>query len=902
MLKVCFAGAVIASAVFLPCLTLAQEVGDTIQFAYRGQTVSGVVTSVEGDNEAFIVDVIDGPRAGKKQKIRPEQIAGGNQNKPDEGAGGGIKVGDKVKFTHLGNATDEGVITEVDLERGRYRVNVTTGRLAGRTRPISHDNLILVNGKPPGKLPEKTKPVKNAEDRPADKTAGAYKVGDTIRFQYHGEIVEGVITEGNNLFYSVEITAGSKKGNRSLVRPENIIPDGGDLTAGELAENENNPLHNKEDLKPLGNPTIGDTIRFKDFFNKINEGVITSEAGGFHKDTFDVYVTAGPNQGRSKSVELEEMLGKVDGQNLDDLKLGDKILFKKIPRGTEEGVIIKVDRTGRFEVEVTGFHDRGETINVSSRNVLVKTGSIDLNGSAVEGVTLSDRSINIAKPKSSRPTPTPHTDNFWNAVPLRANQTEIKQAQTIRLGFESPRVKLMPCGDHALVYDTSGVQFVDLTTGNASDPIQGLVPIRASPSGKRVLMGAPSDRDQIDHVKRNKQLFAINADNQFEHLAQLQLPHGYKVLAMPSDEQLLIGGNNDAPISLNQLSDGASIAALHMQGNFFEKAQNSRLFLYSHHFIESPSGDGTQIPGTVVRAYDSTTGKHVGYASLASYFIQFDVSHDGKHLVFRHSPDGNFKGTGDIVTVSMATGKAIGRYSPGQATNRLAWIDNRFVLIEGQDALTVLDTQTQMMVWRFETSKAIRDWAVINGAIVALAPDQQSSRATQLVVKPIDLPALIAASGNADGTNSLAVGPGSSVAIDVRTGIARNDAEATLKARLQDAGITVDANAKLRVQVRTQRKKIERTYQDSRAERKTMKVDEITMTVTLTDAGKEIWSTQSVQSPPTFLRRKSGETLEQALKRVTGKEAEKLMLDAIALPTRVMTKEALEKVQSTTLY
>lgn len=84
---------------------------------------------------------------------------------------------------------------------------------------------------------------------------------------------------------------------------------------------------------------------------------------------------------------------------------------------------------------------------------------------------------------------------------------------------------------------------------------------------------------------------------------------------------------------------------------------------------------------------------------------------------------------------------------------------------------------------------------------------------------------------------------------------------------------------------------------DDKPEETTFNVDEIT----LTDAGQTIWSTKKVKSPPLVVSTREIETFSQTIQRETGPEAEQAMFKWIAIPTRVMSDQAMGRVPTSTI-
>jgi hypothetical protein len=941
---------------------VSQEVGDTIKFEHGGETVSGVVTSVDRGGEAFIVDVTDGPRKGKKQRVRASQIIGADGNRtgggdePEKLEVNDLKVGRKVTFQRSGE-TVTGVIVDVIREGRLYRVEMTSGSFKGHKIPVSADDLLEGPAKDGGDKPD-------ADDKPKEDISGKYKVGDVIRFEHFGDEVIGVVTELRNSgrIYGVEIKTGERKGRTTTAWLDDILglAEGGipeekpdpraeaiaalkigdkiryhspgnepmegvitainssfltvDITAGErkgkwdhvsrdriILEGLENigPDGSNEPLEEPVNLRVGDRIRYKDFFGKNQDAIIIESK--FGSKSVKVHVTAGDRKGREESVNLKDVLGKLPDKAREhgnekggDFKIGDQITFKKFPDGNQEGVIIGMSGKGdRYEVEITEFFDRGKTTSISKDDIFFKNGHIDVDpAQIIQGVKLSDELIKLRIPAVSDSYRKPDLQPFWNVPAIGADAPGLVRAQTIDLKISSSNATIKSCGPNVLVYSgSSGLQFVNLANGKASEPIQGVLPSLVSPSGDRVLMALPS-QGRLEYFKRRGHLFEINADHQLEHVAQLAMQDEGSYIALPSNEQVLLSGRNG--LSINPLAGGKATATFPRFGMSHWGDRGNLLIMNDLRMIDSPGGDGSLVQGTVFTVLEPTTGKVLGHRPLPMMIFQFTLSPDGKRLTFRSDPDGLQKGGGDIVTVDMTTGRELGRLSLSQASTQLSYIDDRFVSVEGKGMMMVLDTKTHLLVWQYQQGTGVSSLSVVHGALMAV------TAAPKLVVKAIDTQAITAAANKADPAKMLSVGRGASMALHIKTTADRKEIESKLIARLFDAGISVDPNAKLQLHVTTQRSSIKRKYREGTKET-TVNVDAITLELKLTEGGNELWTATQKQAPPMMVSVRQGETLNQAIDRITGEEAEKRMFDRMPLPTRVMSDDALQQIQSTTI-
>ena len=437
---------------------------------------------------------------------------------------------------------------------------------------------------------------------------------------------------------------------------------------------------------------------------------------------------------------------------------------------------------------------------------------------------------------------------------------------------------------------------VGLDTGQVSETIEGLVPVSTSPGGDRVLMSLSTAFYGDRFKEKQHHLFAMTPERKLQHLAKLELPEEGLDWSMLISSDLLAIKTKDG-LSVHNLSTGERGIATKMMGWHQFDSDRNALFMYGLDRFESPSGDGSMVNGTKILAVDLATGKVLGLRSLPYMVFQFAPSPDGKRLVFRSDPDGNARGGGDIVTLDMTTGKEIGRLSLASKSKGLSWIDDRFVLIQGSGML-VLDTTTHMIVKRIETPRLI---AVQGQALVSAVRSKQSSREAAVIVTPLNSQELIAASNKIDPKTALAVGPGSSMALDINTTADRKEVESILTAKLIDAGINVDPNAKTRLSVTTRRKSIQRKYREGVNKEQTVSVEEIRITLELKQDGQTQWSTEKVQSPPFSIMVREGETLNQAVARLSGKEAELRMVDRLPMPARVMSDQMLEQIEKITI-
>ncbi len=264
--------------------------------------------------------------------------------------------------------------------------------------------------------------------------------------------------------------------------------------------------------------------------------------------------------------------------------------------------------------------------------------------------------------------------------------------------------------------------------------------------------------------------------------------------------------------------------------------------------------------------FDAMTGKSLGkLAGGEGVFMKFAFSPDGQLLAL-HAQGGRLQvwdcEKGERVRDLYLTGI--------EKASKLDWVSNQHVMVRYVGPSFLVDVDRRVIFWKYDGIKdgemlGDRFWCVVGlGAGKALYPGQFPHEAA---LKSAALP---------PADELLLLKPGSQVKLDVKTPAAPNhksQVEQTLSARLDENGISVSPNSKIVLEAVSEKGKTRsitfRRLGRIRGGNDTVQVTEQIYKMTLKYDGNVMWQTQLVKAAPTLLRRKEGQSIEDALAEYT---------------------------------
>ncbi|MDB5354889.1 MAG: hypothetical protein JWN24_1342 [Phycisphaerales bacterium] len=403
------------------------------------------------------------------------------------------------------------------------------------------------------------------------------------------------------------------------------------------------------------------------------------------------------------------------------------------------------------------------------------------------------------------------------------------------------------------------VERVDLAAGkslNTAEILGDIEPLDISPDGKLL----------VDHssgfgfgVSARLDVWQIDAAGEAAHAASF----------VPFDNRQ----PNNRDITWARFVDADHVLAMNGEGfiSLWEWRKAKAIWSAQAEARMKPvlSGNGkyvaAEIKGHEILIAEALTGRTVGRLSIDGTW--------GLRLAFK--PDGTqLAATGqDLLFVwDLTTGKKLHDLSPsGVVGQSVAWVGEGFILLDGR-SLVWLDKK--MVAWTYENtvhpggenlcaSFAGRYW-------YAAAPAGRGGKpALVSVTLPHEAARKAAMAINLD--QEMIIKPGSTVSLDVAVaGEVQQKVTDSLTARLQQMGMTVAANAPVKLIARSEPgDTVEMQYHTFGAGfggNQKMNVATTKLRLALeTAGGKILWERRTATSPPPMLMMKQGQTIDQAV-------------------------------------
>jgi len=289
------------------------------------------------------------------------------------------------------------------------------------------------------------------------------------------------------------------------------------------------------------------------------------------------------------------------------------------------------------------------------------------------------------------------------------------------------------------------------------------------------------------------------------------------------------------------------------------KGNNQSAVSENGKFLAAVTNDGMFV-------FNALTGKQIGkLAGDEGVFMKFAFSPDG-HYLAAHAQGGR------IQVWNCVKGERIrDMHLAGiEKTLKLNWVDHQHLMVRYVGPSFLINVDRRVIYWKYDGIKDgemldNRYWCVVGlGKGKALYPGKFPHQAA---LRSATLPA---------ASDLLLLKPGTKVKLDVKTPAApdhKQKVEQTLSARLDENGISVSPRSDIIFEAVSEKGKTRsitfRRIGRIRGGKDTVQVTEQIYRMTLKYHGKVMWETKLVKASPRLLRRKEGQSIEDALTEFT---------------------------------